>query len=166
MSTRLAEIPAWARVAAAMLFLGISAAVANLNVTYDQNGLVVRTGWMSPAPAVSEPIPAPWRADLTALEQQLRTAIQALPVQTSTPEVSQEAVLRRVRALVEESEQRQQRELALRIAEVDSHVQAQRLADLRNIDRTVTALRSNTGVDMMRLYNMNKELAVKVSQSR
>ena len=77
-----------------------------------------------------------------------------------------QAMLVRVRAMIEESEQRQQRELALRIAEVDNSVRAQRIADLRNIDRNLTAIQSNTGVDMRRLYEMTNNLAVRVSQTR
>ena len=33
------DIPAWAQVAAALLFLGVSVGVANLNVRYDRDGL-------------------------------------------------------------------------------------------------------------------------------
>jgi hypothetical protein len=176
---RLAEIPAWAQVAAAMLFLGVSAAVANLQITYDAGGLSVRTGWMpASAPAVTRPSTestppssaTPWRAELTALEAQLRnemrssTTPSAAPASAST--VDADAVLRRVRALIDESEQRQQRELALRIAEVDNSVRAQRVADLRNIDRNLNVIQSNTGVDMRRLYQMTNELAVRVSQTR
>src|SRR3989441_5449439 len=43
------EVPAWAQVAAALLFVGISAGIANLDVRYDQSGLSVRTGWWTPA---------------------------------------------------------------------------------------------------------------------
>ena len=39
------SIPAWAQVAAALLFLGVSAGLANLDVRYDQNGLSLKTGW-------------------------------------------------------------------------------------------------------------------------
>ena len=45
------EIPAWAQVAAAMLCLGVGAAIANLDVRYDTDGLQVRTGWSTAAPA-------------------------------------------------------------------------------------------------------------------
>src|SRR6266849_9359256 len=80
----LGAIPAWAQVAAALLFVGVAARVANLDVKYDRNGLSVRTGWSASArggaPAGAGPVPvaapqreAPWRADLAALEQQLRT---------------------------------------------------------------------------------------------
>jgi hypothetical protein len=163
-------IPAWAQAAAAMLFLGVAAAVANLEITHNSNGLTVRTGWRHAAAPVAETAsrpaePAPWRGDLAALEEQLRTELRA-PAPEAASAVDQEALLRRVRALITESEQKQQRELALRIAEVDSHVQAQRVADLRNIDRNLTAFRSNTGNDMLRLFNMTNELAVKVAQTR
>jgi hypothetical protein len=170
---RLGEIPAWAQVAAAMLFLGISAAVANLDVTYNSNGLTVRTGWHTTAKPAAQPVSvqeqpsAAWRADLAALEQQLRTEMRVpAPAPAAASAVDQEALLRRVRALIGESEQKQQRELALRIAEVDGHVQAQRFADLRNIERSLTAFRSNTGNDMLRLFNMTNELAVRVAQTR
>src|SRR6266849_9826120 len=39
------DIPAWAQVAAALLVLGVSAGIANLDVHYDHGGLTVRTGW-------------------------------------------------------------------------------------------------------------------------
>jgi hypothetical protein len=46
------DIPAWAQVAAALLFLGVSAGLANLEVRYDAQGLSVRTGWSKNPPAV------------------------------------------------------------------------------------------------------------------
>src|SRR5258706_1279544 len=91
-SPRWREVPAWAQVAAALLFLGVSAGIANLDVRYDANGLSVRTGW-SKAAALVPPGPsasasssaratdpgaatAPWRADLAALERQLKDEIR------------------------------------------------------------------------------------------
>ena len=55
-------------------------------------------------------------------------------------------ILRRVRALVEESEQRQQRELALRVAEVISDINAQRQAELKRIDLSLQDVKSKLGV--------------------
>src|SRR6202011_404499 len=43
------EIPVWAQVAAALLVLGVSAGIANLDVRYDENGLSIRTGWLRTA---------------------------------------------------------------------------------------------------------------------
>src|SRR5437867_10083381 len=56
------EIPAWAQVAAALLFLGVSAGLANLDVHYDRGGLTVRTGWSR---AGSDAATAAQRAQVT-----------------------------------------------------------------------------------------------------
>ena len=66
------EIPAWAEVAAALLCLGAAAGIANLDVRYDAGGLRVRTGWSGATAVAGGPGDAPWRAELTALEQRLR----------------------------------------------------------------------------------------------
>ena len=164
------QIPAWAQVAAALLFLGVSAGIANLDVRYDQNGLSVKTGWSgrsggsskSGASGRSEeaqagPANAPWKADLTALESQLQKEIRAasawgLQVRTVSAgsPASDADVTRRVRALLEESEKRQQRELALRIAELLRDVNAQRQADLVRIDRSLGLVENNIGVEVLK----------------
>jgi hypothetical protein len=164
-------VPAWAQVAAALLFLGVSAGIANLDVRYDQNGLNITTGWLKPAApklvtaqpsegrttlVTDQSTAAPWRADLAALERQLRTELRAS--QASSPAVqavraassSDAETLRRVRGLLDESEKRQQRELALRIAEVVRDVDTQRKADLRNIDHTLGLVRNDLGVEVMK----------------
>ena len=51
---------------------------------------------------------------------------------------------RRVRSILEESERRQERELALRVAEVLKDVNAQRQADLVKIDRSLGFIQSST----------------------
>jgi anti-sigma factor RsiW len=164
------RVPAWAQVAAAMLFLGISAGIANLDVRYDQNGLSVRTGWSrgsarsagSDIAQSSSGDTAPWKADIAALESQLKNEMRAAQTSTvsapssirtvsaSSSSVSDAEVTRRVRALVEESEKRQQRELALRIAELLRDVNAQRQADLVKIDRTLGVVQNNVGIEVMK----------------
>ena len=158
-------IPAWAQVAAAVLLVGVSAGIANLDVRYDANGLSVRTGWSKQPPAAAAGVAridgasAPWRADLTALERQLKTEFRAAQVSATvapvaaTPRAASAAdadVLRRVRALLDESEKRQQRELALRVAEVVRDVNAQRQADLVKIDRSLGVVQNNLGVEVMK----------------
>jgi hypothetical protein len=168
------QIPAWAQVAAALLFLGVSAGVANLDVRYDANGLSVRTGWSKrpPAPAATvaqgDGASAPWRADLAALERQMKTEfraaqvsatrasathVSAAPVAATVPRAASAAdadVLRRVRALLDQSEKRQQNEMALRVAEVLRDVGAQRQADLVKIDRSLGVVQNNLGVEVMK----------------
>jgi hypothetical protein len=178
---RLGESPAWAQVAAALLCVGIAAGVANREVRYDRSGLSVRTGWIaSPAPDETARAPVPpvvqtpadsgaWRSDLTALEQRLRAEFRTATAASSRPAVptsapGTEEVLRRVQALVEQSESRQQRELALRIGELLRDVQAQRTADLVRIDRTLGYIQNGTGAEVMRQRRMLNDLAVRVTQ--
>lgn len=156
----------WARTAAAILCVGAAAGMANININYGESGLTVRTGWMGAVASRQSPVAsqqpetvAPWRADLASLERQLRTefqsaqeaSAQALTVaRTSEPAMSQTEVLRRVRALVEESERKQERELALRVGEVIRGVNAQRESDFRKINNNLVASQTNTNVEVMK----------------
>ena len=179
------EMPAWAQVAAAMLVLGISAAVANLNVHYGSDGVTIRTGWSSVArgfsraeadaqtdaqlrlratedarlkPRATEALRAseaetPWRGDLVALERQLRTELRSAvsrPVVMRTGSSDDDEIVRRVRALIAESERRQERELALRIAGALNDVNAGRAADLARIKQTLGALEHTTGAELFK----------------
>jgi Putative zinc-finger len=193
----LAEMPAWAQVAAALVFLGVAAGLANLDVRYNREGLTVRTGWtrsavaQNPAAGAARGVPpgaaqdfspaytaAAWRADLAALERQLRREFRAsgAPGVTLQPASAQTGaaaangardgeMLRRVRALVEESERKQQRELALRVAQVIRDVNAQREADLVKIDRSLGLIQNNTGVEAMKQRELLNYL-VRVSQKQ
>ena len=173
------DVPGWAQVAAAVLVLGVSAAIANVEVRHDAAGWTLRTGWAqagearsagSPAPAVTATpaaaaSPAPWRADLAALEQQLRTELRSAParaVPAASPSSDAE-LQRRVRAIIEESERRQERELALRVAEVVKDVNAQRQADLVKIDRSLGFIQSSTYGEQMKQRELVNYL-LKVSQ--
>ena len=185
------EMPAWTQVAAAMLVLGVSAGIANLEVHYDaQAGLDIRTGWqrapqnsanalnplnslnpLNPVNSVNpvNPSSAPWRADLTALEQQLRREMHAAPAADSPTLVrassSNDVELnRRFKALVDESEKRQQRELALRVTALMQDLNAQRQTDLRKIDQTLGLIQDRTGVEVLRNRQMIDYYLQRVSQ--
>jgi hypothetical protein len=180
--------PVWAQVAAAMLVLGVSAGIANLDVRYDKAGLSIRTGWSRgsarPANAVSPDTSAavgdsrgadssPWRADLSALERELRDEIRA--AQSSAPAVAAVAhapsssdadLMRRVKTLVDESERRQRNELALRVAEVVRDLNLQRQADLRKIDQNLGAFQDKTGVEVLRNRRQLDYILQRVSQQQ
>ena len=172
------DVPGWAQVAAAVLVLGVSAAIANIEVRHDAAGWTLRTGWArtdarsaaSPAPATpptAAPSPAPWKADLAALEQDLRAELRSAParaVPAASP-VSDAELQRRVRAIIEESERRQERELALRVAEVVKDVNAQRQADLVKIDRSLGFIQSSTYGEQMKQRELVNYL-LKVSQKQ
>jgi hypothetical protein len=186
------DMPAWAQVAAAMVVLGVSAGVANLDVRYDGNGLSIRTGWSKTPRTIAEtslkstnaanaanpaslanprnPTPSPWRADLIALEQQLRSEIRAPQAGTPSavvahaPSSGDADVMRRVKALVDESERRQQNELALRVAEVVRDLNLQRQADLRKIDQNLGMFQDKTGVEVLRNRQKLDYILQRVSQ--
>lgn len=146
------QIPAWAQVAAAVLVLGASIGLANFDVRYDKNGLSVRTGWMTPAKAVADTAPAQsgvTRDELIAFGDRLRAELRdqqpasaaAVPARADDPDV-----MRRVRSIVDESEKREKRELALRIAEAFSDFDAQRRMDLAKFG----TVQNNTGAEVIR----------------
>jgi hypothetical protein len=169
------DIPAWAQVAAALIVLGVSAGIANLDVRYDSSGLAIRTGWSRPAaqPELQQdtaPASAVAASDLDALEQRLRAEMRsqiAASHAASAPRstASSDAELfRKVRALLDESERRQQRELALRVAQVINDVNAQRLDDLRKIDLSLNGVQRKLGVEVMKQQQSLNYLATRVSQ--
>jgi anti-sigma factor RsiW len=171
------QFPVWAQAAAAVLCVGVGAGAANLHVNYSSGqGLTVRTGWQHQEPAAVAAVPTPvataapaverpWRADLAALEQRLRAEQQAQPVAASvSPAALDEAALRRVRALLEDSERRQQRDVALRFAEMAREVESQRQSDLARIDRSLGLVQSRTGMEVMRTQQQMNSLAQRVSQ--
>ena len=145
--------------------------IANLDVRYDANGLSVRTGWSTrscarrarrrvgsldgrvrerrrapgsdraPGARISPRSSASCTTSSAAMQASTRAARRRRRTRRS---------LRRVRALVDESERRQQRELALRVAEVMRDVNAQRQADLVKIDRNLGAVQNNLGVEVLK----------------
>jgi hypothetical protein len=172
-----ADAPVWLQAAAAMLVVGASLGLANINLSYSRDGLSVSTGWIRRVPIVVSPaapaaeqqeVAAPvdaaaLRIEMAALEERLSRELSAQPVTSASPSAD-EALLKRVRALVQESERRQQRELALRVAELARDAQAQRQADLVRIDRSLGLMQSRTGVEVMRTQQQLNTLAQRVSQ--
>ena len=161
----MSTMPAWAQLAAASLVIGVAAGISGLDVQYGMDGLTVRTGWTrpaeaSPAGAVSLAsaggAEAPWRADLAALQAQIRSEIRQSPAAPAATPVStaaaggaramtDEEFMARVKQLVEASETRTQREMALRMAEVVRDVDIQRRADMRRVADGLGVLEGRTG---------------------
>jgi hypothetical protein len=180
----------WAQAAAAVLVLGASLAIANIEIKFASDGVVVRTGWQkSPIEEATRPTErvatgpldrargedaasAPWRADLATLERQLRNEFSVRPfVEASTRNVSVGSsrpgtdgqLLQRLRQLIDDSERRQQRELALRVAQVVREVEAQRRGDLARIEQGFGRLEGVTGQEALRQRELLNYL-VRVSQ--
>lgn len=181
-------LPAWAQAVAAVLVLSVGAAIANLEIRYGRDGVTVRTGWSSPAPqsavspsgsaAAVAPVRTAsgdeaWRAAIAESEKRVRAELASLRNAAPAPQpagltrtgADGDAVLRQVRSLIEESERRQQRELALRVAQVTQDVDAQRRADLVRIEQNLGEIQGVTGAEAVRQREMLNYL-VRVSQRR
>lgn len=135
-------VPAWAQAAAAVLVIAAGAGIANLQIRSGPDGFSVSTGWMQQAAPASAPVRdnnEEWRTALVALEQQLRNEIRSTHEQTTvraaTPSAD-EATIRRVQQLIAASEERQERELSLRLTQLAVDTNMQRRADLQKITQS------------------------------
>lgn len=161
--SRFGITPAWGLAAAAMLVLALGAAIANLDVRYGPAGLSVRTGWQhapgAPATATLADSNAAtgvdWKARAEALDKRVRVLEQALDrppasavQRTAAADGSDAATLEDVRALVGQSETRQQRALAARLQQLSRDVDAQRRVDLAAIDQGMARLQTTSGAEV------------------
>jgi hypothetical protein len=138
-------MPVWAQAVAAVAIFGVG---LSLGVA---RGSLGSADDRSTPPTVASTSPAAREvsaADLAGLERRLRA--EMLQMRTSgTPKTSDDTqLLERVRALIQESEERQQRELAFRSAQIMRDVDAQRRVDLAQIERTFGQMEGTTGIQV------------------
>jgi len=111
------------------------------------------------------------RAELEALDRRLSAELTALRAETASavtaasPGTSEEQMLARVRVLLEESELRQQQELALRTAQVVRDFDSQRQVDLAQIERNLDQIDGLTGAEVREQRQMLNYL-MRVSEQR
>jgi hypothetical protein len=160
-------LPVWAQAVAACLIFGVGLSLGVLRGTAPEPS----SGTQSAA-RVSTGAPAMATAtDLAALERRLRaematlrtTSVSATAAAPQSPGNAQ--VLAQVRALIDESEQRQQRELALRTAQVVRDFDLQRRVDLAQIQRNFGQIEGVTGAEVREQREMLNYL-LRVSEQR
>jgi anti-sigma factor RsiW len=124
--------------AAALLLFVSGMAVSQLHVEYRDGAVTVRTRSAAPAaPAASirnASITLPPQSpsvDANEIERDLRARLEA----QNTSAADTERLLQRVRTMIDQSEQRQQRALALRLSQVAREVDTQHQADLLQIQQ-------------------------------
>lgn len=151
--------PAAGFAAAAVLVLAAAAAMARIEVRSGPDGVTVRTGWSAVAPSeaagrfgetgasrpaardvrlsAAQPVDAAFVAEierrLHALEAATSHDSGVRNASTLSARAADTELIRRVRELVAQSENKQQGELALRISQVMRDVDAQRVADLAEV---------------------------------
>jgi hypothetical protein len=149
--------PAWGLAAAAVLLLAIGAGIANLDIRYGNDGLVVRTGWrhaddLAQQSAAANVAPVDWKSQADQLDQRVRQIERALAThQQSSPIQNASVSEERVRDIVGQSETRQQRAFAARLADMTREFDARRQLDLAMIDQGMTRLQ-NTSAGEVRQY--------------
>ncbi len=180
--------PAWGLAAAAVLVLGVAAAIANLEVRYDSNGLIVRTGWANAAqsapvaPASAGTVATTseeWKANLEQLDARLQQLEQARPRTVSAANTvdesaaaapqggrtSDEQLLRVVRRMIAESNAAQQRELAYRVTQVIRDFDSARAGDLARIEQGLRQIQGLTDAELIRHRDTLNHL-LRVTQQR
>jgi hypothetical protein len=163
------ELPAWARLAAAALFIGVGLGLANVQVRSSNEGVVITTGWRQPAavvataseaPATSQPMARAavaaangaepeWRRELSALEQALRQEIAAgrvsrVAARSSDANVDAAAILRSVERMIAASEERQQQHVASQFIQAQRSWDTRRFTDLQRINSSFNSLQNRT----------------------
>jgi hypothetical protein len=161
-----ARVPAWAQAAAAVLVLAAGLSIANLQIRYGGDGLVITTGWMTPSssapaapPAAARASGAEWQPAMAALESTLRAEIRAARSSDATPASSapsrsSELSAQRVADLIEQSERRQTQELALRLAQFGRDLEVQRRSDLVRINQGFGQFEGRAGAEIARQRQM------------
>lgn len=153
--------PSWGLAAAAILVMAIGAAIANLEVRFGTDGLVIRTGWNhgGAAPVTAAVVagagagvePVDWKQQAQQLDRRLNEIEQALArnrsgsVQSAAASGMSEE---RVREMLGQSEIRQQRIVAARLAAMTRDYDAQRRIDLAAIDQGLTRLQNSSGAEV------------------
>ena len=152
----LRPLPAWAQAAAAVVLFGTGLSLGIMRGDVTENGGVQPAATVAFTPSASTADTATGNSvsaeDLAALEQRLRGEIAqvrtAAATSASPGQANEAALLARVRALRDESEQRQQRELALRVTQVMRDVDTQRRVDLAQIQGNFRQIEGVTGAQV------------------
>jgi hypothetical protein len=158
-------MPAWAQAAAAAVIFATGVTLGALRGTTATTDVPTSNPGGSNvtlSPATPGAVTA---GDLSALEQRLRTELSQMRNTNgpATASAGDAHIFERVRAMIQDSEQRQQRELALRTAEIVRDFDAQRQGDLTRIERAMGQMDGTTGVEVAQQRQMLNYL-MRVSQ--
>jgi len=155
--------PVWMQAVAATLVFGAGLAV----------GVTGRGGAPTPpATTVASSEAAPvTRDELAALEQRLRELAGRAPAPVAPVQTAQtrdgardEELLKRMSALIGDSEERQRSELALRTAQVLRDFEIQRKVDLATMQQAVGQIQGATGAELRQTRELYNRLMDNVSQ--
>ena len=171
--------PAWGLAAAAMIVGAVSAAIAHIEVTAGTNGITVRTGWNRTvaAAATTAAVDATASAALQRmearvheLEARLSTDTATLtPTAAATPinsRMSDAELLRTVRRMIEQSEERQQTAFASQVQQVKGNIDVARRSDLDQVARRMDQLQRTTFDTYQKTKTLEDYVQIRVGLQR
>jgi anti-sigma factor RsiW len=153
-------VPVWAQVAAAVVIFASGLALGVVRGTRPIAAPAGVAAASTPGNAMSATGNVVSASDLADLERRLRAEMARLTPAAAgagdggAPAVSEAQVLARVRTLIEESEQRQQRELAKQTAQVMRDFDSQRQVDLARIEQSFGQIEGLTGAEVRQQRQM------------
>lgn len=179
---RMRLAPAFAYAAAAALVLATSVAIANVEVRYVNDGVVVRTGWAraesappqlpedaatSPqSAAVTAPSSGAETTDFAELERRLgqleslmsRPPAGGLQSASASMRMSDGEMLRRVREIVREAESRQETAVAHQLLQVMRDFDQKRISDMAVIQQGLDQYQGLTNAEIAQNRDMFNQL--------
>jgi len=151
----------WAQTVAAVALFAAGMAASQLRVQYADGALTVRTRGAESAAITEAPVPHSG-TDILLRPGSFERGAMSAP-QPASASASADEMLRRVQALIDQSESRQRRELALRLQDVMNEFDTQRQADMLRVDQNFGQLEHQTSAETAGTRALVNQL-VKVSQ--
>ena len=168
--------PVFAFAAAAVIVLAAAAAIANVEIRYGSDGLLVRTGWAGQAQvppvlaqsevqggqvrAVNASAPLGDEGQLAELDRRLRT-IEASMVRESSVQLastetrmSDAEILRQVRQIVTDAQSRQQTATAHQMLQIVRDVQQQHASDIVRMQQGLDQYQGMTNAEIAQSRDM------------
>jgi hypothetical protein len=156
--------PVWMQAVAASMVFAAGMAIGAGRAAPAASSSVAEAGQPASAPPAGVS-----RSELSDLEQRLRAELAHLspasapaPVQTAS-RADDEALLKRVRSLLTESEERQRSELALRTAQVLRDIEIQRKVDMATVQQDIGKIQGATGAELRQQRELTNMLINRVS---
>ena len=172
---RMRLAPAFAFAAAAVIVLAVAAAIANIEVRYGCEGLLVRTGWapqgqraplQAQADTPANPQPQPVSAfadagDFAELDRRLRQIESAMTRQPSGVQLastdsgmSDAELMRRVREIVTEAQSRQNTVVTTKLLQIVRDFEVQRQSDIAYIQQGFDQYQGMTNAEIAQSRDM------------
>jgi hypothetical protein len=147
-----APLPAWAQAVAALLIFGVGLSVGLARGPASVSPQVSSIQPVSSIRPVTTTTETASRTDLSELEKRLRSEMAQMRTAASTPvrqvTSSDDDIMKKVEALVAQSEERQRREFTLRSVEMARDFEAQRRVDMATVRETVGQFQGVAGTEI------------------